>query len=192
MGKLGCLVVLVLFVLLVKGGYELYKAPVENQEATVTGLEVLPWDSKMVQTICIVGHESYADVADDYTPIVDKLTHYLEREPYLFTVVESDCDAQLNISVSGDALSAIYLGLGERYTGASIKGHIMLTAPGYPALSQLLNASTDPLESVNWDTKYSPGYATPADAPYFNAIRPRIDTAFHTWFGPEIDTRYMN
>jgi hypothetical protein len=126
--------------------------PIPTQGPTPTPLPVQApgWEGITLQTLCLEVEQSFPDAPEDrkevVTPKIGETTQrVLSRLGLRFA--EADCDADLLITMTGQASSANYLGAGRCYEGAEVSGEIQLSASGRTPLTVTMSRSR-PLPSA--------------------------------------------
>jgi hypothetical protein len=89
------------------------------------------WESVGLHTVCLQIDQTYTNVEGDFSLPMDALISRVLARMGLETMGAGDeCDAQLSIEFTAQALSETYNNLGRCYTGATTTSRAMLTAEG--------------------------------------------------------------
>lgn len=157
-------------------------------QETPPTVAVLPWNGKEIGSLCVTIKESYkksslSDISYNIAPIKDSnFISNLHRKPFFFMIVESGCDANVNVDIHGSALREYYVSSnrmsgGLRWAGATVTGTVSLTAQGSPSLIQEIDVTNEPPGQI------SGAFEDWEDAPFCETFGDGIRDVFKDWFG---------
>jgi hypothetical protein len=110
--------------------------PAPTSTSTPMPIQVPAWESAGIYTVCLEIHQTYTNVEGDFSLPVDALLSRVLGRMGIEAVGSGDeCDAQLSIDITAQALSGTYNNLGRCYTGATATSRATLAAEGYQSVN---------------------------------------------------------